>query len=236
MGRLTLTSPSSSVESAEESSTAPVSVEMPRLGRLRPTLIPKHSIPSRLGRLTGPKKTFRVLDFDIENRPLSYWYDGETTAEITAIAAGFCDESEIHCWLLGVNTPTKMLRDFVAMYDEADMVTGHYIRKHDLPIINGALLEHGLWPLKPKLTSDTKLDLVKRAGISVSQENLADMLDIEAPKVQMNQRKWRHANRLKRDGIELTRERAIGDVLQHQQMRVALIERGLLGPPRVWRP
>lgn len=182
------------------------------------------------------KRPTRILDFDIENRPLSYLGMDFTTAEITAIAAGFCGEDAIHCWLLGKHKPEKILQNFVEMYDDADMVTGHYIRNHDLPIINGALMEYGHKPLSPKLSSDTKNDLRKRKGISASQENLAAMLGVPAPKIQMNQVLWRRANRLEKDGIELSRQRVVGDVLQHQLLREKLLERGMLGAPKMWRP
>lgn len=237
MRKLKSTSLRQSAESTVESSTEPASEEMPHLEQLEPTSLAKPSTPSSLTRLKPLKSTpLRILDFDIENRPLSYLGSDFTTAEITAIGAGFCGESSIHCWLLGKDSPEDILESFVELYDAADMVTGHYIRKHDLPIVNGALMEYGMRPLKSKLTSDTKNDLLKRSGISASQENLAAMLDIVAPKIQMNQHKWRQANRLQEDGIELTRQRVVGDVVQHQQLRKRLIERGLLGPPKVWRP
>ncbi len=128
-----------------------------------------------------------------------------------------------------------MLREFVKAYDQADVVTGHYIRKHDLPIINGALMEHGLPLLKPKLTSDTKLDLVRRAGISASQESLADMYELDARKLHMGQMAWRKANRLDPEGMELTKWRVTSDIQTHKELRLKLIAAGALGPPRVWR-
>ena len=181
-------------------------------------------------------RTLKVLDWDIENRPLSYLGMDFTTSDITSIAASWVGESHVHVWLLGPQTTEEILTEFVKLYDEADIVTGHYIRNHDLPIVNGALIEARLPTLKQKLTSDTKNDLVRRKGISASQESLADMLDVPAPKVQMNQGKWRAANRLTPEGIEETRRRVVGDVKQHKQMRVKLVEAGLLGPPRMWHP
>lgn len=177
-------------------------------------------------------RKLRILDFDIENRPLSY--RGQfPTADITAIAASFEGAQTVHCWLLGDDEPETMLRGFVELYDQADIVTGHYIRKHDLPIINGALMEFGLPTLRPKMTSDTWLDLAKRKDLPTSQEDLSEMFGLAAPKVHMSQTKWRRANRL--DQIELTGVRVVGDVKQHKQLRAALIERGLLGPPKLWR-
>ena len=57
------------------------------------------------------------------------------------------------------------------------------------------------------------------------------MLGIDAPKVQMDQKKWREANRLTPEGIALTKERVVGDVIQHMELRNALIELGWLDPP-----
>jgi hypothetical protein len=180
----------------------------------------------------------RVLDLDIENRPLSYLGQDYTTAEITAIAAAFDGErGPVSLWLLGSSTPVAMLEGFRKMYDAADMVTGHYIRMHDLPIISGAMVELGLEPLGAKLTCDTKLDLVKKGPVfSASQENLCSMLGLAAPKVHMNTVLWREANRLTEKGLALTAKRAIGDVIQHMQLRKELVKRGLLGTPRIWRP
>lgn len=179
----------------------------------------------------------RVLDFDIENRPLSYWVPDRPSAEITAIAWAFVDDPRsMECVLLGRETGEEILTRFVQAYNEAGMVTGHYIRRHDLPIINGALLEHGLPTLGPKMTQDTKLDLVKRADIPVSQENLATMMGVTASKYHMTQAMWREANRLTPEGLALTEKRVTDDIKQHMKMRAALLAAGLLKAPRLWRP
>jgi hypothetical protein len=180
----------------------------------------------------------RVLDFDIENRPLSYWYDGKCTAEVTAIAWQFIGEpGDPTCYLLGLDPDSSghMLEAFVEAYNAADMVTGHYIRKHDLPIVNGALIEHGLPTLGPKLTSDTRLDLIRFGELAKSQAALGAMLGLAAPKEGMTQTDWRQANRLTPGGLEQTHRRVVGDVRQHIELRAALLGRELLGPPRMWR-
>jgi hypothetical protein len=179
----------------------------------------------------------RILDFDIENRPLAYLGQDFTSAEVTAIAACFVGEPKtMRCWLLGRDEPYVMLEQFRVMYDAADMVTGHYIRMHDLPIINGAMVEHNLSCLAPKLTSDTKLDLVRKGSLSASQENLAAALGVPAVKVHMNNAMWREANRLTPEGLKFTARRAVGDVIQHMALRRVLVARDLLGPPKTWRP
>ena len=128
-----------------------------------------------------------------------------------------------------------MLRAFRAAYDAADMVTGHFIRGYDLPLINGMLMELRLPTLDDKLSHDTKTDLVRRSGLSVSQENLGAMLRLEHQKVHMNQARWRAANRLEPEGREAARERVVGDVRQHIELRRELLALNYLAPPRIWR-
>lgn len=177
----------------------------------------------------------RILDFDIENRPLSYLGGDFTTSEITAIAWGWTDSEDVHAALLGVQSPEVILDSFVEAYNQADIVTGHYILMHDLPIINGALLEYGKPSLGAKLVSDTKVHLVGGKGVSKSQESLSDILGIQADKYHMTQAKWRSANRLEFEGLVETRLRVVGDVKQHKQLRAALIAGGYLKPPRLWK-
>ena len=181
-------------------------------------------------------RKLRVLDLDIENRPLSYWVPDRPSAEITAIAAGWTDQKRVECWMLTRKDkdPGRILKRFVEMYDEADMVTSHFVRGHDLPIINGALLELGLPPLSSKLTSDTRKDLMRLKDMPVSQEALAEYFGLTHAKQHMSQPAWRKANRLGEPGFKLTRARVVGDVQQHKELRPYLSP--YLKPPVVWRP
>jgi hypothetical protein len=187
--------------------------------------------------LTIKSRPLRVLDFDVEARPL-HWISGDyVSKEITAIAWAWTDQpKDVTCYLLGESDPINMLRAFVDAYDRADLVTGHYIRGYDLPMINGALTEYQLPTLSEKMTHDTKIDLVIRQGLSGSQENLGAMLGLVNPKVKMDQEKWRAANRLTPEGMALARERVIGDVRQHIEMRQRMLELGYLAPPKRWKP
>lgn len=184
--------------------------------------------------ITGPTSPPKILDFDIENRPLTYLGQDFTTSDVTAIAAGFTDDDYVWCGLLGEMDQRRILTLFRSFYDAADIVTGHYIRKHDLPIINGAMVENGLPMLGPKLTVDTKLDLKTFSGVSKSQESLAAMLGIEQPKIHMTQGDWREANRLTPAGLAKTRERVVGDVKQHKELRARLADLGALRAPVMW--
>jgi len=194
-------------------------------------------------------RPLRVLDWDLENRPLNYAGDDFTFSEITAIAWQFIGEpGPIECLCLGevlgsgsevahfVVPSRTMLLGFVAAYVQADLITGHNIIKHDLRILNGALLEEGLSPLPPKLVCDTYADLKKKGGVSGSQENLAKMLGVRVRKQGMSQADWREANRLTPEGIEKTRRRVVGDVRQHIALRKELLRRDWLRPPRLWTP
>lgn len=189
-------------------------------------------------RLRVTERPLRVLDFDIENRPLSYIGSDFTSSDVTAIAAGWCDEADVDVRLLtkDASTQARMLKWFVGLYDQADVVTGHYIRRHDLPIVNGALIELGLPALGEKLVQDTKIDLVRKGDLPGSQEALSAMFGLPDAKHHMDQAQWRAANRLTPAGLEQTRKRVVDDVIQHQGLRLRLIEAGALNPPRMWYP
>ena len=191
-----------------------------------------------LDAITHPAQRLRILDFDIENRPLSYLGQDFTTGDVTAIAWGWADREKVYCGLQTKRESSleKMLLDFREAYEEADMVTGHFIRGYDLPVLNGALMELDIPHLGPKLSCDTKNDLLKRKYLSVSQENLAEMLGLPEPKIHMNTPRWRRANRLTPEGVALSRIRCVGDVVQHKAMRLELVRRDWLAGPTVWRP
>lgn len=197
-------------------------------------------------RISAPK----ILDFDLECRPLSYTGWGNTD-EITSIACSFVGERTVHFFHLPAGMTTdleyerstvKMLAAFVELYDQADMVTGHYIRNFDLPKINGGLIDNNLPVLKPKLTSCTKNDLVRFSGLSKSQENLGMLLakfnskEFLGRKEHVSQMEWRQVNRLTREGIRDNQRRVTGDVKQHKELREALLSAGLLKAPKTWRP
>jgi hypothetical protein len=187
-------------------------------------------------RIVVKTRPMRILDFDVEARPL-HWISGDyVSKEITAIAWAWTDKPEdVSCYLLGDTDPITMLQAFTAAYRQADMVTGHFIRGYDLPMVNGALTEYQLPALEDKLSHDTKLDLVRRQGLSGSQENLGVMLGLEHGKVKMDQAKWRAANRLTPEGLVAVRERVVGDVQQHIEMRRRLMQLGYLGSPVMWK-
>jgi len=198
-----------------------------------PPLRAIHVTPARV---RVPSRAARVLDFDIENRPLTYLGSDFTTAEVTAIAWCWTDTPKrVTVRLLGETPLPDILREFVAAYNDADMVTGHYITGHDLPMINGALMECRMAPLSNKRVQDTKTQMMRSKGLSLSQESLGAMFRLEHKKQGMNQSQWRAANRLTRDGLAEVRRRVVGDVRQHIALRRELLAAGYLAPPTMWR-
>lgn len=222
----------------------PSSMELPSVrplssARLRVISAPqKSSQPSKLT-LLQPNAP-RVLDFDIETRLVGFHkgFRGKPDdSEPISIAVSWYGEKDVHSILLGDSEGIPaMIEWFREFFDQATMVTGHYIRKFDLPILQAACGEWNLPPLGPKLTHDTKLDLIDFEGISKSQENLGVMLRLAEGKYHMNDASWRRAARLTSGGQKRARKRAEKDVIQHKKLRVALQRRHLLRPPRVWDP
>lgn len=207
---------------------------------IRISVQPKQTPPSmpairvEPARVRVPSRAARVLDFDIENRPLTYLGSDFTTAEVTAIAWGWCGEKRVTVRLLGEVPLTEILSEFVSAYNEADMVTGHYITGHDLPMINGALMECRMPALRDTWVQDTKTQMMRSKGLSLSQESLGAMFRLNAKKESMNQSQWRAANRLTPDGLAEVRRRVVGDVRQHQLLRKELLAAGYLSAPKRW--
>jgi hypothetical protein len=186
-----------------------------------------------------------LVCFDLENRPLAYWYDGETTSEITAFGWKWSDEKVVHTMLLlpdgefvfdgktGLAEHDAYER-FAFELEGAGVVYGHNIRRHDLPMLNAGLLRRQIAPLKPILTTDTCRDLPKMGGMSKSLENLAAYYGLEGKKYTMSQPAWENANRLTESGIELARKRVASDVLLQERLRAKLVALDLLKAPRMW--
>jgi hypothetical protein len=209
--------------------------------------------------LFGAARTLRYLDFDIENRPLSYWVPDRPTAEITSIAYMFGGDHDSlkvvglapPCWHKGheehcpdmpstLLSMPHLLEEFRADFDRADIVTGHYILRHDLPIINAMLYEQRMPLLGDKRASDTKLHMFTKADLPATQEYLLEQLEVTCPlgitleKFHMTQPKWREANRLSPIGWDLTKRRVTSDVHAHWHMREAMLAAGWLSAPTVW--
>jgi DNA polymerase elongation subunit (family B) len=191
------------------------------------------------------RRKLRVLDFDIECRPIA-WYGGDfVTKQPTTIAWKYAGEGrrptvtaigESDRMSLVLEEEAEMLEAFRVAFDDADMVTGHYIRGFDLPVLQGAYIRLGLKPLGAKLAEDTKQDLLKAQGMSKSMENLSAMFKAKCQKYGMDTAKWADANMLLPEGIKKAKARVTTDVREHLELRAIMAERGLLSPAKLWLP
>lgn len=182
----------------------------------------------------------RILGFDIENKPLAYLGEGFTTAKITAIAACWADQpkSMTYWWIpMGKdNEAIRVLESFRELYNQADIVTGHYIRKHDLPHINGAMMRYGLAPLDQKNTIDTKSDWFRKKDISAKLENLLKYYGIPHSKAHISAAEWEAANDGDMRGLKKLKQRCVGDVRAQLALYKKMATLGHLSASKVWRP
>lgn len=192
--------------------------------------------PTAALRWTGGK-TLRILDWDSECRPMHY-SEWRPESQITAIAWSWVGQKTVHCEVLeqDLSNERSMLVRFLDVFNEADVVTGHYLRKHDLPLLVDHCMRLGLPLPKPVLVSDTMLDLPQVKGLGKSQDNLSLTFGVDAAKHHMSGTQWRVANALDPKGRASSRKRVVDDVIQNKQLRVTLIERGLLKVPTMWAP
>lgn len=182
-------------------------------------------------------RRLRILDFDSECRPMHY-SEFRPESQITGIAWAWVGEDTIHCALLkpDLSNEREMLEQFLAELRQADIVTGHYIRRHDLPLLVDHAARLGLDFPSMLRVQDTKTDLKRFNGLGQSQENLAATFGLLEEKHHMTGALWRQANTLTKEGMAGTRKRVVDDVAQHIALREELINRGLLSPPRMWYP
>jgi hypothetical protein len=188
-----------------------------------------------------------VLGFDLENRPLAYWYDGETTSEITAFGWKWVGEDAVK-WMLRLRNdrflcedgrkmpPARAYARFLTDLSSAALVFGHNIRRHDLPMLQAGLDRLQMPKMRPVLTCDTLKDLPRSNGRARSLEALAYEYELGGEKVSMPVPAWEQANKLIPEGVERARDRVVGDVLLQERLRAKLLDLCVLKPPRMWVP
>lgn len=196
----------------------------------------------------------RILCFDIETMPVGF-SEWDPEAEIVAICTYWIGEKgKPRYWLVRPENAKQTLKEFCGVYDQADLVVGQYIRKFDLPTINGSLMMHGLPQLQQKMTSDTKDDWGKKRGVSASLESflvyyqrLDSLIKVNGKthKAHLGKAHWRHIYRaltsLRNDEwaqaqLSLLRSRCQGDVIATAKVFKKMSELGHLSTPKVWRP
>lgn len=207
---------------------------------------------------TTPLPTLRVMDFDTECRPMHY-SDWRPESQMTAYAwktfdlvfspnAGLSWAAVLPTSIEGgvlnqdMSNERELLANFLDAYDKADMVVGHYIRKHDLPLVNDHCARMGFVPISErpqKLTQDTKADFVQIKALGLSQDNLAETYELGRDeggtrKHHMAGANWRVANALDESGRQDAWERVSSDVAQNVELYLELKRRGVMRAPIHW--
>lgn len=180
----------------------------------------------------------RILDFDCETLAAGYADPEWVPSRVTAIAWSWIGEEKVETRTIldYVNSLNKyleasflgcapMLREFVDVFNEADAVTGHNIRRFDLGVMNAELMRLRLPVLQPKRIIDT-IRLKPAKGYKKGLDVIAEILGAEGEKKPMNWAQWQKA--YAEPGWPEVRERVSTDVVLHKQVLAELLELGYL--------
>lgn len=112
---------------------------------------------------------------------------------------------------------------------QADVWTGHNILRFDLPVLDGEALKLGLPKLPSRLVQDTIG--IRKIRAKKGQDVLAAVLGVVDEKLPLNWAQWEAAYGEKT--LATVKERVSGDVIQHKQLRHAMLEHGWLPKARM---
>lgn len=158
--------------------------------------------------------------------------------KITCVAWSWIGSDDVHSRVCGVEglfgkpqQRAEMLSELLSQIAEADILTGHNIARFDLPVVNAEAMRLGLEPIRSILVQDT-MRLVRAKGFKKGQDVLGHWLKVRDQKMPLDWQQWQ-------DGYAepdwaTIRQRAESDVVMHKQIRLQLLERDLLKPPRKW--
>jgi hypothetical protein len=152
-----------------------------------------------------------------------------------SIAAGF--EGKPISYLAPGFLKYELERLIMPLREGGVLVVGHNAIRYDLPMLNGTLVKLGLEPLiTPLLVQDTYAHLVKSDyAYSKSLGNMAERFGIRA-KGSMSEYAWERAYDGDPEYLQRLKEYNIRDVETVLALRAVLLERGMLKPPRIWKP
>lgn len=199
--------------------------------------------PVRLPALVVPMTSvpLRILDFDIETLAAGFDDPNWVPQKITCISASWVGDDEVHSWMVGQRgywsrkaRARKVLKPFYRMLAEADMVTGHNIRRFDLGVFNAEAMRCGTEPIRHILAEDT-MRVLRSKGFKKGLDNIAVELGVPGRKLALNWAEWDYAYE---DPTWATvRERCESDVRLHKLVREEMRRRGWLRPSAVstWR-
>jgi len=176
-----------------------------------------------------------VWCFDVEARP-GPWGGGDFTwRSMLSIAAGF--EGKPVAYLAPGFLKMELERLIYPIRHNSVLVVGHNAVRYDLPLLAGTLVKLGLEPLtRPILVQDTYLHTLK-SGLAYSKSlaNMAQRFGISS-KGHMSEVDWEQVYEGNPEALARLKAYNIQDVKVTLALRRVLLERGLLKPPRVWKP
>jgi len=181
----------------------------------------------------------RILDFDIETVAAGYADPDWVPHIVTAWACSWTDEDDVRYDVLPVarlhdkTWRRRFLAPLVDRIAQARVLTGHNIIRFDLPVLGAELMRLDMPLLGPVLVQDT-IRVPRSKGFKKGQDNMSTLLKVPLPKKALNWQEWHDA--YAEPDLGTVRERVVGDVMQHKQLRAEMLERGWLQAPRVWRP
>ncbi len=187
----------------------------------------------------SPGAARRILDFDIESIAAGFADPAWVPMHMTAVAWSWLDEEKVTCRTLVDYAKTvpdflsvmflgcrPLLAEFVEVFNQADIVTGHNINRFDVPAINAELMRLGLEPLRDKPRIDTMRLRAKTYGFKKGQDVMSVLFDLPAEKKALNWAEWQQA--YSEPGWKTIKERCAGDVIQHKLLLRKLMQLGYL--------
>jgi DNA polymerase elongation subunit (family B) len=183
----------------------------------------------------------RILDFDMESVAAGFADPQWVPQKITAIAWSWVGSDTIDTIVGNADSlytkpeiRVEMIKTFLAALDEADMVTGHNLLRHDLPLLNAEMMRlHFPSTLRPIRVHDT-MRMVKTKGFKKGQDNIAGLVETHERKIAMDWQQWEDA--YAEPGWPKVADRCRSDVIMHKEMLAEMKERGWLKKPVLWRP
>jgi uncharacterized protein YprB with RNaseH-like and TPR domain len=176
-----------------------------------------------------------IFALDIEARPGPWGGSDFTFRHMLSIAGKYVAHREMYYLAPGFSA--EALEGFVTPIRAGAIVLTHNGPKYDLPFLSGTLIRAGLEPLPSLLCIDTYAHLPKRGrAFSASLGNLTKRFGVRYQKGAMSEYDWDLVYQGDPEALERLRKYNTGDVLATIALRERLLELGLLGPPRPWRP
>ena len=184
-----------------------------------------------------PAKPENILDFDMESMAAGFADPAWVPQKITCISWSWIGYSAVNSVIstqMGFFIPEirrTMLEQFMAVYEQADVVTGHNLIRHDLPLLNAECLRLGLPQPSSKKVEDT-IAFRKTKGLKKGLDNLAKLLKTQEEKQDMDYEAWEQA--YEDPTWKLVIDRCESDVRLHKQVREKMIERDWPMKRTVW--